>query len=199
MARNVVGYVVAIWLALTFGPAALAQAKQVATGDMVLGKAEAPVTVIEYASMTCPHCATFHTDILPKLKTAYIDSGKVKLIFREFPLDRIALQAAMLARCAGPARYFGFIDVLFRRQDTWSRSGDPTGALQKQALIGGMQEAEFKACMSDIKVQDLVIGMALEGEQKYKVSSTPTLLIGDKKIAPTFEDLDAAIKAALPK
>ena len=100
---------------------AVAQVRAPATGDMVLGKADAPVTVIEYASMTCPHCATFHTEVLPKLKAAYIDTGKIKFIFREFPLDQLALRGAMLARCAGPERYFGYVDVLFRQQRVWSR------------------------------------------------------------------------------
>jgi protein-disulfide isomerase len=180
---------------------AVAQVRAPATGDMVLGKADAPVTVIEYASMTCPHCATFHTEVLPKLKAAYIDTGKVKLIFREFPLDQLALRGAMLARCAGPERYFGYVDVLFRQQRVWSRSDDPLAALQRVARFGGMTDEEFRGCMSNEALAQSIVAVRMEGEQKHKIESTPTLIVGDKKSngAPTFEELEAMIKPHLPK
>src|SRR5712672_1410926 len=98
-------------------------AKQLAVqpGDRVLGKADAPITIIEYASLTCPHCAHFEVDVLPKLKAKWIDTGKAKLVLRDFPLDEPALRAAMVARCAPPERFFGFIDALFQGQNAWAR------------------------------------------------------------------------------
>ncbi len=97
---------------------ALAGAKDYALGDMVIGNSDAPVTIIEYASFTCPHCANFHANTLPELKKVWLDSGKAKLIYRDFPFDQRALRAAMLARCAGPKRYFAFVDVLYKQQKT---------------------------------------------------------------------------------
>src|SRR6185312_15839778 len=99
--------------------------------DHVLGKADAPITITEYASLTCPHCAEFDRDTLPKIKKNWIDTGKAKLVYRDFPLDQLALRAAMLARCAPPDRYFAFINTLFQSQDTWARSSDPEQALER--------------------------------------------------------------------
>src|SRR5262249_57342023 len=113
------------------GGAALAQgnAPTVSPDDRILGKPDAPITIVEYASLTCPHCAAFERDTLPKLKTQYIDTGKVKLIYRDFPLDSRATLAAMIARCAPRDRYFGFVDAFFRSQDQWARSEDPVRSL----------------------------------------------------------------------
>ena len=99
-------------------------------GELVLGNPNAPVTVIEYASLSCHHCAEFHAGTLPKLKERYIDTGKVKLVFRDFPLEQNALRAAMIARCAGPERRERFVDVFFKQQDGWSHAKDPTAATQ---------------------------------------------------------------------
>lgn len=180
---------------------AAAQGRAPASGDMVIGKADAPVTVIEYASMTCPHCASFHIEILPKLKSTYIDSGKVKLVFREFPLDQVALRAAMLARCAGNERYFGYVDVMFRQQRAWSTSNDPIGALQRIARLGGMTDEEFRICMSNEALAQAIVATRMDGEQKHQIRSTPTLIVGEKKSdgAPTWEELEALIKPLLPK
>ena len=106
-----------------------------ATGDMVLGKADAPLTLVEYASLTCPHCAMFHAQELPGLKANYIETGKLRLVFREFPLDGFALRGAMLARCAGPDRYFTFLDLLFKGQSIWAAKpkdgADPLAELRR--------------------------------------------------------------------
>ena len=110
-------------------------------GELVLGNPNAPVTVIEYASLSCHHCAEFHAGTLPKLKERYIDTGKVKLVFRDFPLEQNALRAAMIARCAGPERRERFIDVFFKQQDGWSHAKDPTAALSQLAKLGGMSDA----------------------------------------------------------
>ena len=97
----------------------------------ILGNPDAPVTIIEYASLTCPHCAQFHTEVLPELKERYIDPGKVRLIYRDFPLDQMALAAAALAHCAGPERYFSMLDVLFETQSNWAQADDPITAIKR--------------------------------------------------------------------
>jgi protein-disulfide isomerase len=154
--------------------------KGYATGDMVLGQANAPVTVIEYASMTCPHCAMFHSEELPKLKQEYIDTGKVRLVFREFPLDGLALEAAKLARCAGPDRYFAMLDALFRQQMVWARPADkaaPLAELQRTARAVGIGEDAFRACSADKELGDEILARRLEGDQKHQIRSTPGFVI----------------------
>lgn len=148
--------------------------------ERVLGDPAAPVTIIEYASLTCPHCAAFHRDELPAIKAKYIDTGKAKLIYRDFPLDQLALQAAVVAHCAGDARYFTFLNAIFASQATWARAGDPMAALKQLAKLGGLSEAEVDACMADSAMQDGVLQARLDGERQFNVSSTPTLIIDGK-------------------
>src|SRR6185437_7801463 len=119
---------------------------QLAPDDRILGKADAPITIFEYASLTCPHCADFDKETLPQIKTEWIDTGKAKLIFRDFPLDASALKAAIVARCAPPERFYGFIDVLFTQQASWGMGGDPVPSLGRLAKLGGMGEEQFRAC-----------------------------------------------------
>ena len=145
--------------------------------DMVLGSADAKVMMVEYASLTCPHCANFHINTLPALKREYIDKGLVKLIYRDFPLDGLALRAAMMAQCAGPDRYYGFLELLFGRQVQWATAKDPLEGLAAIGKIGGMSDEEFKACLTDKTVEQIVLSEALEGEKTYAVRATPTLFI----------------------
>jgi len=153
----------------------------VRNGEYYLGKQSAPVTIVEYASKTCPHCANFHNNVLPTIKTEYIDTGKVRLVYRDFPLDQLALRAAMMARCAGKDRYFGFVSALFSTQNKWARDTDPIAALARIGLLGGMSQAEFDACMKNQEVADTVLNLRLEGDKTYHVSSTPTIIIGGEK------------------
>jgi len=158
--------------------------------DMVLGKPDAPVTIIEYASLTCPHCANFHATILPTLKTDYIDTGKVRLIFRDFPLDQLAFAGAALARCSGPERYFSFLEVLFAQQRQWATAPDPRAALVQIGRLGGMSAEQVEACFADQAVGDYILNARLEGNQKFNVSSTPTLIVNDKVLpgVPAMEE-----------
>ena len=126
--------------------------------DHVLGDPNAKVTVIEYASLTCPHCAGFHTTILPELKKLYIDTGKVKLVFRDFPLDRVALQASLLAECVPADRYFAMVDMLFQTQAQWSRARDPQDALSKAGRLLGIDDVKFRACQDDKEALAAIIG-----------------------------------------
>ena len=165
-----------------FGYATVAQAEiKPDTADLVYGKADAPVTIVEYAALTCPHCAHFHADVLPELKKRYIDTGAVRLIFRDFPFEGLGLRAHMLARCAGPERRVGFMDVLFKQQKAWASAPDPVKALQQVAKIGGVSEADFQACMTNKAVEEAVLKNRMEGERKDKVTSTPTLFINGER------------------
>src|SRR5690348_11098008 len=108
--------------------------------DRILGKADAPITIVEYASLTCPHCAHFDKDVLPKLKEKWIDSGKAKLILRDFPLDEPAMRAAMVARCAPPERFYPMVDTLFADQEKWAGSRDYRAALERLAKLAGVSD-----------------------------------------------------------
>ncbi|MFO0995630.1 MAG: DsbA family protein [Alphaproteobacteria bacterium] len=164
--------------------------------DRVIGKPEAPVTIIEYASLTCPHCAAFHRDTLPKLKSQYIETGKIKLIFRDFPLDSRATVAAMVARCAPRDRYFSFVDALFRGQDQWARSDDPMKALAQIARLGGMTEADFEACTKNEALFQAVRKERADAESQFGVNATPSFIINGKKADNvfSFESFEKALK-----
>lgn len=173
---------------LTLAVAALTQPAQAqsidaaaALSDRVLGDPNAPVTIYDYSSMTCPHCAHFHTTILPELKTKYIDTGKVKLVFRDFPFDRHALTAAALARCAAPERYYPLLDILFKQQPQWSRAADPTAALSQIAKFAGLSQATIDACLADKQLADGIIKSRMDAEKIYKVDSTPAFIVNDGK------------------
>lgn len=174
---------------------------KIGADEFVIGKADAPVTIVEYASLTCPHCARFHVDTLPGLKKEFIDTGKVRLVYRDFPLDRNALAAAIVARCAGPARYFGFIDTFYASQSNWARSSNPVDALGKLARLGGMSKKDFDACLKNKAVSDAVLEQRLEGEKTYKVNSTPTLYINGGKYSGglTLDQIRSVVGAILQK
>jgi len=147
--------------------------------DMIMGDAKAPVTVIEYASMTCSHCAHFAEKTFPEFKKRYIDTGKVRYIFREFPLDQLAAAAFMLARCAGEtdsAKYFTLVDTMFKQQRTWAveKPLPPLLAMAKQA---GFTQATFDACLQNQKLLDGIEQVRNRGAEKFKVQSTPSFFI----------------------
>ena len=173
----------------------------VSPGDNVLGSKDAPVTIIEYASLTCPHCAHFDLVTLPKLRTAYIDTGKAKLVFRDFPLDTWALKASMLAHCAGPDRFYGFVDVLFSNQPQWAHVDDPGAALAGIAKIGGIGKEEFDRCMSDSALEEKITKTRFDAEKALDIQSTPTFFVNGEKLvgAQPFEAFEAAIEKALSK
>ncbi len=175
------------------------QAAEYATGDMVLGDPDAPVEVIEYASMTCPHCRRFHEAVYPPLKKDWIDTGKVRFIFREFPLDRYALQASMLARCGGEQKFFGFIDLLFQQQSNWTSASDPAAALRQIGVLGGISGEAFEACMADETLVDMILATRLDGHQRMKVAGTPSVYVNGEKVGDPmdYEDISDRIRSAL--
>jgi protein-disulfide isomerase len=175
--------------------------------DLVEGKADAPVTIIEYASMTCPHCANFHKGTYPALKTKYIDTGKVRFIFREFPLDELAVAGSMLARCAAtekdnkaaaPEKGLAMISVLFGAQDKWAVR-DPIPPLLQIAKQAGFTQATFDECLKDQKLYEAILAMRERASKDYKVESTPTLFVNGKvqKGGASIEELDKLIQPFL--
>jgi protein-disulfide isomerase len=162
-------------------------------GDHVLGDPKAPITMIEYASFTCPHCAHFSMTVLPEVKKKWIDTGKVKLIYRDFPLDQTALKVAQLAECAGNDKYFGVVDMIFSTQQKWATASDPIGELAKSLRIAGMGDKEVQACLANDQVANAVIA-DYRGGETLGVNSTPTLFINGEQFkgARTVEELDAA-------
>jgi len=169
--------------------------------ERVLGKADALVTVIEYASMTCPHCAAFHAGPYPALKKEYIETGKVKFIFRDFPLDRLALAAAMMARCAPKERYFPVVDIILKTQQNWARVADPAAALSQIGLLAGISKETYQACVSNKAVFDGVMKIRNDGDKKFKVQSTPTIIVNGKTFEgqATIEKLREVLDAELAK
>jgi protein-disulfide isomerase len=163
-------------------------------GEESLGSDKAPVTIIEYASMTCPHCAHFALNTFPELKEKYIDTGKVRYILREFPFDPIAAGAFMLARCAGKDKFFPLVDLLFRTQQTWAVENplQPMLATVKQA---GFTEQSFKECLANQKVLDGIEWVRKRATDKFKVDSTPTFFINGQKYngAMSFEEMQKLI------
>lgn len=182
-------------LAQDANPAELA--KPVPLGDVVIGAENSPVTIIEYASMSCGHCAEFHKTIYPKLKSEYIDTNKVRFIFREFPLDIKAAAGAMLARCVGkddPKKYHAVIDILFATQNDWVLK-DTTEQLRRVAKQAGMNDETFKACLENQSMLDALKKGQDQAYEKFKVDSTPTFFVNGTKLkgGATLEDFKKLI------
>ena len=194
--RNMLKYlgVTSLVLLLTVGTAAVAQTGarppepngkvadlKITDQDYALGPKDAKIVLVEYASLTCPHCAQFHTQVLPGLKKEFIDTGKIRYIYRDFPLDRLALAAAMIGRCAGRENFFGFIDTFYNAQAQWSRSSNPIAALGKLARLGGMNQTKFDRCLKDVEIQNVILRQRLEAANDFKVQATPTVFVnGDR-------------------
>ena len=166
--------------------------------DRVLGDPKAPVTIIEYASLACPHCAEFHEKTLPKLKKDYIDTGKVKLIFRDFPFDGRAFMAAMMARCAPPERYFPFIAILFENQKRWAQGEEFQQTLMNIGKLGGVDEKTFEACITNKALFAGMRKIQTDATQQLGVDATPSFVINGRKIvgARSYETFVEAIEQA---
>jgi len=164
-------------------------------GEKSLGDPDAKIKVIEYASMTCIHCANFHNNVFPAFKEKYIDTGKVQFLFREYPLDPLAAGAFMLARCAGEERFFPFVDILFKNHATWTRTNDPVTALFNISRQAGFTQETFDTCLSNQRLLDGVNWVKDRGTTLFNVESTPTFFINGVQLRdrPSLENLDAAI------
>jgi protein-disulfide isomerase len=167
--------------------------------EMVMGKAGAPVTIVEYMSMTCPHCANFHDKTLPAIKAKYVDTGKVRFVIREFPFDPVAAGAFMLARCSKD-NYFPMVEVLFKQQRTWASAEKPSEELLKIAKLAGFTQQTFEACLTDNKLLQDLNAVKDRGEKEFGVDSTPTFFVNGTKYSGDMpvEEMSAIIDGVKP-
>jgi len=168
--------------------------------DMTMGNAKAKVVLIEYAAPMCPHCAHFNNEIMPGIKKSYIDSGKVLYVFRVYPIGAPDGVAEKLARCMAKAKYFPFMDQLFRNQQQWDPEfgvTDVRGAMLQQARTAGMSEAQFDACVADTKQDAIINKVAADGAARYNISGTPTLIVNGKVVTPGMVPTLAQMRTAL--
>lgn len=148
--------------------------------EQSIGKADAPVTIVEYASLTCPHCADFHNKTFPTLKQKYVDAGKVRFIFREFPLDNYAMAGFMLARCAGEGKYFPVIEAFFQQQSGLMAAPEPYGWVQNFAKQIGFTQPSIETCLANQDLLDGITAVRQRASEKFGVNSTPTFFINGK-------------------
>ena len=171
-----------------FTGAASAQSEEVDTStiiEMVQGAGDAPVTMIEYASFTCPHCANFHAGPFKQIKKDYIDTGKVKFIYREVYFDKYSLWASMIARCGGPEKFFGIIDLVYAGQNTWSRAGDASSIVDELRKIGrlaGISNETLEVCLQDGAKAQTLVAWYQEHAEADDISSTPSFIINGKPV-----------------
>ena len=217
---GIVGAVVVVLAAgawTLFGPAESplaglggAQATEIKPTDMVHGSPSAPVTIIEYASMTCPHCAAWAKDVLPQLNKDYVDTGKVKLVFREYPLDGAARMASAVARCFAGDQFFSFIDLLFANQMNWLKDFDSNQQITREDVVeglvqmarqGGMSREKVEMCAADTNNLALVDANWMEGQTRYNVNSTPSFIINGTMHGGgmSYEALKGIIDPLLPR
>ncbi len=174
---------------------------EAALSPRVMGDPDAPVTMLEFASMTCPHCASFHVNTLDEIRTTYIDTGKVKLEMRDFPLDRYALMASAMARAAPEDRYFGLVDLLFKQQAKWTR-GDGNQIAENLVQIGrfaGIKEEDAIEAMTSQALADGILEIRLAAQKEFEITSTPTFVINGTKVsgAQNFSDFKDVIEDKL--
>nr|CAD6606250.1 disulfide bond formation protein DsbA [Rhizobium sp. TCK] len=175
--------------------------------EMAIGEENAPVTIVEYMSMTCPHCATFHNNTFDEIKKNYVDTGKARFIIREFPFDPRAAAAFMLARCnptkpeeaSTPAQYFPMVSMLMKQQETWAGAQDGRAALLQMSKLAGFSQETFQACLTNQKLLDDVNATMKRGADEFGVNSTPTFLINGKRYAGAMsvESMSALIDSLL--
>ena len=186
---------------LLVGMANAQEAEAVEIRDMVLGSDDAPVEVIEYASYTCPHCASFHASAFKQLKQNYIDTGKVKFIYREVYFDRFGLWASMVARCGNGARFFEISDMIYEKQREWTATGDPAtiaDELQKIGLIAGLDQPTMDACMQDGAFAQSLVGWFQANAERDGINSTPSFIIdGQKYSNMAYSDFAALLDEKL--
>ena len=195
--RRLLGLATGAGVAAALPLPALASEKVV--GDIVLGDADAPLTVIEYASFTCPHCMRFHTDTWPRVKADYVETGKIRFILREVYFDPYGLWASMIARCGGREAFYPLADALMEQQDTWTRAEDRAAAIQKIGRANGLSSADMRECLQDR-------GFAEELVERYKqtaaedgIQSTPSFVIAGEVTTGNmgYEEFSALLDAAL--
>lgn len=172
--------------------------------NYILGKKDAPLSIYEYSSMGCSHCAGFHNNTIPKIKEEFIDTGKVKIIFADFPLDKASLQASMVARCMPEDKYYDFLGLLFKKQFQWHNGRNAEARISEYASLNGLTKEKIQECLKDENISKELIFIREEGIEKLKIQGTPSILFvsknGDKEIyygAPGYDDLKKIIEEKL--
>ena len=171
---------IAFILGSAFFGSSVALAEQPLVHEMTLGAEDAPITVVEYASFTCPHCKRFHEDVFSELKVKYIDTGKIKFIIRDVYFDRPGLWGSMLARCGGPEKYFGISDLLYRNQQDWTQGSDASVVFENLRQLGkaaGLKEEEITACFQDQAKAEALVATYRENAARDNISRTPSFVI----------------------
>ena len=165
-------------------------------GEIFLGNKDAKIVVIEYASMTCIHCANFHKEVYPKIKENYIDTNKIKFIFRDFPLDKQALFGSVLAKCAPKEKYFDFVKLILNTQKKWIASDNTfQDKLKNIGKLAGLNENKINTCFKDEQIVDNILKSRSDAEKKYNITSTPSLIINEKKYsAMSYESFEKIIE-----
>jgi protein-disulfide isomerase len=167
--------------------------------DIVIGENKAPVTIVEYASLSCPHCAHFYTESLPELKKKYIDTGKAKLVYRDYPINAAALDGAKLLQCVDKERRHTFLTVLFTTQSKWAYDANYKDSLANIAALGGIDRSKFDACMADKAIEKSVLQTAKVAQDDYKLNSTPSFFIngapytGDRGVEPMSKAIEETL------
>lgn len=196
--RVVMFSVLAVVLAVSANPLAAQEISvEQALQDRILGDPGAPIAIVEYASFTCPQCARFHLETMPELKKVWIDTGKAKLIYRDFPLDKRAAAASVVARCAPPERYFEIVDALYEQQDSWARAADSASSQAAVSRLTGLSSSEIEKCLGNQPLVDGVLKMRLDAQQTLGIKGTPTFIIQGKLVrgAVPFENLDEFLRS----
>ena len=167
--------------------------------EMFLGNKDAKIVVIEYASMTCIHCANFHKEVYPKIKENYIDTNKIKFIFRDFPLDKQALFASVLAKCAPKEKYFDFVKLILTTQKKWISNDEAfMEKLKNIGKLAGLSENKINACFKNEQIVDNILKTLSTAEKKYNIDSTPSLIINEKKYsAMSYENFEKIIESLI--
>ena len=187
------GLLLLLFAALAHPSGGLAQGTE-RPGDVSIGSADAPVTVVEYFSLTCTLCAQFHTDTMPDIFTKYVETGKVRFIYRDFPLDNVALGAAMITQCLDDRLHYGFVQMLYKQQARWTASADPVGAVARLAQLAGLNAERANACLSDTGLRDIIVAGQNAASTDFQIGVPPSFVIDGETIAGVlslsdFEDI----------
>ena len=163
------------------------------------GNENAKIRMLEFASLTCGHCAKFHNEVMPFIKKNYIEKGLINFTYKDFPLDKYALKATIIARCSGNKNFFNFLDVFYKKQKDWTRTQDPFKSLLKIAKFGGLKDEELKVCLGNKSIEDGVLKERLNSSKDYDITATPTIYLNGEKYKGdlTIEALDSKIKSLL--
>ena len=167
--------------------------------NKTIGEKKAPIKMIEFASLTCGHCAKFHNEVFPLIKQNYIDTGRIHFTYNDFPLDKYALKASVIARCSGNEKFFNFLKVLYNKQKDWTRTQDPFKSLLKIAKLGGLKNDEIKVCVGNKSIEDGLLKQRLNSTKNFDIKATPTIYINGEKYNGdlTYEALKLKIDSLL--